>query len=391
MSVMNKFTVTGASALLYLFSGNAIAIENVNFSGFLTVGAVQSNSNITKSQDGHISDDINFEHDTRVAVQVTADINQKISMTAQLFARGQATNFDTRFDWAFLNYNVNNNLNIRAGRLKMPTFLISDYLEIGYAYPWIRAPLEVYAMNPLTTITGVDLLYRTQVGNLDVLIQPYIGSTAGSPTFVPQEAIPLAPASFGWSVGNIYEVKFNTENMIGFNVTAGTDNFSVRAGHMETKVTVNSFGVADDTATFSSIGGTADWKNIVAYSEYFEREIQGSANAAFPNQKGWYATFGYRFGKLLPHITFAKVEDNSNPTNAALDCGVMPWCGTPLAQESITLGIRYELGAGAALKAEIQTIDPTLGSASATNARGLFVTDPIDDVTLYSIAVDMVF
>jgi hypothetical protein len=98
-----------------------------------------------------------------------------------------------------------------------------------------------------------------------------------------------------------------------------------------------------------------DWQNIVLYSEGFKREIDGMANVAFPNQKGWYTTLGYRFGKWLPLYTTARLSDNDNPTNLG---------GTPLKQTSQTLGLRYEIGSGAALKFEAQKVTPKKARAA---------------------------
>jgi predicted porin len=125
----------------------------------------------------------------------------------------------------------------------------------------------------------------------------------------------------------------------------------------------------------------------VLYTEYFQREIEGQANMAFPNQKGAYATIGYRFGKFLPHITYATLDDNDNPTTLV---------GQPLKQTSATLGLRYELGTGAALKVEAQQVKPEAANTGGP-ARGLLIADPAtgpelsDNVMIYSLAVDVVF
>ena len=58
--------------------------------------------------------------------------------------------------------------------------------------------------------------------------------------------------------------------------------------------------------------------------------------------------------------------------------------GTGLEQDSITLGLRYELGSAAALKLEAQRVEPE------GDSRGLLM-EPTDDVNIYSIAVDVIF
>ena len=114
----------------------------------------------------------------------------------------------------------------------------------------------------------------------------------------------------------------------------------------------------------------------------------GMANMAFPNQKGAYATVGYRFGKLMPHVTYATLDDNDNPATLA---------GLPLKQTSTTLGLRYELGTGAALKVEAQQVKPECTGKAGEICRGLLIANPnlgperSDNVMIYSLAVDVVF
>lgn len=371
-------SITAAVALA-MSAPAAVAVENITFNGFMTVGATLSDESID-SENGNITDNIGFNQDTRVGVQVSAEVNPKVSITAQILGRAREDNYDAFFDWGFISYNINDELDIRAGKIKFPTFLISDYFEVGYAYPWIRPPAEVYNSNPITAITGADALFRVNVGNADILFQPYVGTSSDDEALVPQEALQFNDNQGAQRnpklelTGNVQFVDFDAEDLWGLNVSASWDSFSVRAGYLETKVSQLDFGADQNAVEFISIGGTMDWNNVVGYAEYFEREIEGRANLAFPNQKGYYATLGYRIDKWLPHLTYAKLDDNDNPDPTGA-----------LKQDSIILGLRYELGAGADLKFEVQQSEPEDGS------RGLFISDPGGEVTIYSIAVDVVF
>jgi hypothetical protein len=401
-----RLRTTTAAVMLALVGGPATAIENITLNGFLTAGATYTDSD-TEWFDGNITDEVGFEKDSRVGIQVSAQVNPKMTVTAQLLGRARDEDYNAFFDWGFVGYAFTDELEVRGGKIKFPTYLISDYIEVGYAYPWIRPPEEVYTSNPLTAITGIDALWRFPVGNADILIQPYVGTSRGQETTIPQHAIEIDNQNFGGallgqSYGAVDEVDFEAENLVGINASVALEGFSFRAGYLRTDVKASDIGVTDDEeATFWSLGATMDWHNIVGYAEYFEREIDGAANLGFPDTKGWYTTLGYRIGKWLPHITYAKVEDNDNPAFTDFnECGGFP-CGEPLEQDSITAGLRYELGVGAALKFEAQHVDP--------DGRGLFTgydkdgdridgrlnTDPSkpesDDAWIYSIAVDVVF
>ena len=376
----------------------ATSLEGISISGFLTAGATYADKQLltaappgtmaTKavSQDGNIQNTPDFSTDSRLGLQISAKVNPDISVTGQLLAKANKDNSNVEADWAFASYRVNEPISIRAGKIKFPTFLISDYYEVGYAYPWIRPPQEVYYSNPITTLNGVDVLAKIRLGDMNLLFQPYYGVSRGAQALVPQEVYPLFPL-LGQPQppsGSVVYTDFTADALHGFNLSLSSDIFTVRYGTLQTKVNASAFGVFQDTAKFSSVGATMDWHNVVLYSEGFKREIDGMANLAFPNQKGWYTTLGYRFGKWLPLYTTARLSDNDNPTNLG---------GTPLKQTSQTLGLRYEIGSGAALKFEAQKVTPEEGT------RGLLIADPNnplakdpgDNVMIYGLALDVVF
>ena len=380
-----KKQLLSALGLSLCLGGGAAWAEGITFNGFLTAGATYGDSEVG-TQDGNINNNVEFTNDTRIGIQLSAEVNPRVDVTAQLLARAKEDNSDVVADWAFVSYKLTDPLKVRAGKLKLPTFLISDYIEVGYAYPWIRPPQEVYFSNPISTINGVDLLYNAYFGDFNLLIQPYFGQSKGGEALIPQEVLPLlSPPP---PPGTVAYLDFTAEEMKGINLSIGTDFFTVRAGYLETKVNAPFPGIDDDDVEFYSLGATLDWRNIVIYGETFERKIDGVANLAFPNQRGSYATLGYRIGKVLPHVTYAQLDEyDQEPFNPAAGYG------QALEQESVTVGLRYELGSGAALKLEAQRVEPEQGT------RGLLIGDPndpaLDDpsksVNIYSIAIDVVF
>ena len=402
---MKKWLVGALGALLGLNAGQAFGVEGVRINGFLTAGATyadtapcQGDVSCTSgpsggivSQDGNISHRVGFTNDSRFGLQISAKVNSKVDLTGQLLSEARTNDYAMKANWAFVTYHLANPLAIRAGKLKLTTFLISDYYEVGYAYPWIQPPQEVYYSNPISTLNGLDMLYRLNLGEFSLLVQPYYGASTGAQALVPQEVIGAVPQVVGGpppnvvpsSPGTIAYTNFTANNMYGINVSGSTSAFTLRAGYLHTLVSAPSFGVENKTATFASAGGSMDWENIVLYAEYFQRRVEQGANVAFPDQKGWYTTLGYRIGKFLPNVTFARLEDNNNPVATPTN-----GYGQPLAQSSVTGGLRYELGTGADIKFEAEEVKPLDGT------RGLLI-GPLpagkSHVMIYSVALDLVF
>ncbi len=389
---MNKKIFTGVLGAGLLggmsLSASAAGTDNISFSGFLTAGATYASQPVLAGtsdvlSDGSIGSVVGFEADSRFGLQVSAQINPQVSVTGQMLAKSRESNYALSTDWAYVKYRASNNLNVRTGRVKLPSFLISDYNEVGYAYPWVRPPQEMYSANPMTGLNGIDMLLRYNLGDLGLLIQPFYGSNTQETT-VPQAALPGMPC-YGTTCpdGTVMTVPFSVEGTRGINLSLGNDSFTLRAGWFKTQVYQSDFGVDGDEGSFSSAGLTMDVKNIVFYTEGFVRVVEGMAGMAFPNQEGGYATLGYRFGKFLPHVTYGWIDPHL--TSGSL--------GTPLMQRSTALGIRYELGRGAAFKFEALRVTPEPGTT------GLLLADPNDpaspypneSVMIYSATVDVVF
>jgi hypothetical protein len=50
-------------------------------------------------------------------------------------------------------------LEAACGRVVLPTFVVSDSIDVGYSVPWFRAPNEVYATNPFDYFDGAQAIW----------------------------------------------------------------------------------------------------------------------------------------------------------------------------------------------------------------------------------------
>lgn len=363
---MNRFFYGAFIALVTGGFSVAAMAEGVTINGFLTTSVVMTDSKDVSYYNGAITDEARFDNpDSRLGLQFTGAINDYMDATAQLIARGRGSNDSISTDWAFVSMQLNDVTKVRTGKLKLSTFLISDYIEVGYAYPWVRPPLEVYSLNPINTLVGVDALITPSLGNVQLMIQPYFGSNRASATISPA----LADA-YSLTAGD--ELAFSVSNLAGINIVANFGAASFRVGYLTTEVDQSSFGLQGEKAEFGSVGLTMDWNNIVAYAEYATRNEAPNLETAFPDQDAYYLTLGYRVGKFLPYLTYANIDYGTDKSALAV------------RQTSVTGGLRYELMDGAALKFEAQSVDPEKGE------YGLF-DSKIEDAVLYSIALDVIF
>ena len=429
--LLRKISTFGIAMLA---SASAHAIQ---FDGFFTVGAAihdddtnknnpdgRENVYISSLGDRGITQDLTFETDTRFGLQISSEVSESMKVVAQLLGRGTNSNFDAIVEWAYADWEFTDWLSLRAGKIKQPVYLVNDYVEVGFAYPWIRPPVEVYYLNnPLNTVNGAELLLAFPVGPGTLSFQPYIGSN--------RDDIPN-------SQGQAY---FEAENIVGIDVKYAGRGYTVHASNFQCDV--NTFGGLSNVPTafgfdvdvdlngkgecdVTSAGLTFDVANVVVYAEWQDRTTTDTLSRPFGDQEAWYATLGYRIGKWLPHLTYATIDGKaSTVTPGAVECAASEGTvaggggcitpigtvdgGTPLfnfpiaVQTSITAGLRYEVNDSAALKFEYAVVDVENDPAELASTNnplgvnyGLFNTDftlapPSEKVGIASIALDVIF
>jgi len=240
-------------------SGSATAVD---FDGFLTAGFAVHNQEQTDGSKvtylDEITDDITFLQDSKFGLQMTADVAEDMQVVAQILASAEDSNYAMDIEWAYLDYTLSDSSKLRMGRIKQPVFLISDYLEVGYAYPWIRPPVEAYSNMPVDSLIGVELLYQTNLGGLNLAIQPYFGSNT--------EAVPGQTT-----------VNFFADNYIGMAIRLESSAFTFQISTFQTDVsTIDTVGVFNSLgdATLSVASLSWDVANFVGYAEYTTRDIE---------------------------------------------------------------------------------------------------------------------
>ena len=432
----NKCIVLSVACGLGLWGSLSVQAEDfpVKLNGFASAGFVTGDMEADFfSGTDVISESATFGADNTIGLQISAEMNAHVSFTGQLLAKGVVEGYNLEAHWAFVDYHPRHDFSVRAGRLVLPIVMGSEYLDVGYAYPWVRPPAEVYSGIPMTSYSGVDILYTLDIGDANLVFQPYVGS--------------LPPTN---SVGFEMDVQLG----LGLNTSLQFEYGSLRAHVMKVNDAVAStsgggLGFGMD-AQLVALGADLEFANVVFVSEYMAKEFDFSGIPGFSTVEGeaWYVMLGYRMGKFLPHITFASADSDvdqvsglsliqaslggllanpaiagalspqqlallqTDPLSAVSDPAVvsvlsagltpeelsglsgmvsladMQLPPAPLAykQQSITLGLRWDVLPRTALKFEYQEIEPQ------EESWGLFVQEPADDkVSLFSFAIDVTF
>lgn len=373
--------------------------SNVTISGFGTAALTRGNSSDAEfarpNQLAGVTSSAKTGVDSNFGIQVTAKMNDWLSFTGQGLVRKNVTdNFGAELAWAFAKAKVNDNLNLRLGRVGLPVYMISDYRNVGYANTMIRPPVEMYTQVTLESLDGIDALYQTNFGDTAVTAQVTYGVTDAD------------------NRGG-FTAKF--KNVSSVNIVAENGPFTFRFGRVDAKVTVdnstnlntlvsglNKFGFAtaanaiavnDTKASFTSVGLGVDWKNFVVQAEYGKRS---SASLSIADTTSWYTMFGYRTGSFLPYFVHASATQDSPRTVAGLPTSgpLLPYTlganglasASPI-QTSNSIGVRWDFHKSAALKLQLDRMSPDNGPGVFINAKPGFK----GPVTVFAAAVDFVF
>ena len=297
--------------------------DSVNFSGFATVSygkALHDDGGLTSI---YLGEDGEYRDFNVLGLRLDTDLHDRAQFAVQMTASG-ITDYDPEFQWIYLNLNLMNHLDARVGRIRIPLFAYSDYLDVGYAYPWISPPSMVYNDGPFRTVEGISLINNMKLGPVDSTLQVYGGKTEE------ELAIPG------------FEAELRLEDVKGFAWSLEYEWLQTRASYFESKsngdlATIDSIGPTialfqaaetimggnfmdtilweDDEAYFAGLGLTLDFDSVFLIAE--KTQVRKAQALPVGDVDSYYLTAGIR---PIENWTFALTfaHDHDRYKNDAL-------------------------------------------------------------------------
>ncbi|MBL4606679.1 MAG: hypothetical protein JKY01_02485 [Pseudomonadales bacterium] len=380
---------------------SAYAGEGIQWNGFFTGAFSQSDNEHPYGRFYGISDSGSYLTDTRLGLQGTGKVNDKISITTQLVAKNNRDNFELDANWLYANITLNPNYRVKLGRMQQPMYLFSSQLEAGYSMPWVRPPQEVYEQQFFNDYTGIEFEMKRYMAGHDVTLKLLHGVqeneiTAGVLGKIFARPEPLAEFMssddfLGVALqleGDFYRLKFaavKQDLTVGFD-QSDLNTFMLDAGQCQQSLPAVSAKCAQIFSSIALLSGGGSqsldgdfWTAGFDINKFGARLIGEYAFRTVGDfeREGYYVSFMYQVDKVTPYVTYA-----SHDTSGAVVLD-------PQVQESYTLGARYDWMPNAAVKFELMSVDPQEGS------RGLyhvgFVPDEMESMTAATLALDLVF
>lgn len=356
---MTALRVAGLAAIC-LAATPAFALEQGEhrFNGFGTVGVTHlggEDDGRSYGINGQTNDSWRGDQLSKFGAQLSYGLTDSVGVTVQATAKAQQDEWKANLEWAYLSWQTTDQLMLRAGRLRSPVYMYSESLDVGYSYPWLRLPDEVYSQVQVTNYEGLDAVYTVPL-------------SYGSVTF--QLAGGQAKNRDYYAYDDEFDIDY--DKLFGASVSLATNQFgTLRIGYVEADITTDITGTVNNYLTgnpndnlsllvldkekgkFTSIGYQYDNGTWVSNNEWTSRMIENDGLEAIDS---FYLMGGRRFGDFLPHVTYAQLDDNGG------------------RQSSWTLGLNYQAAPTVVVKGEYKRVDTQNGydGVFTRNAQEVF-------------------
>lgn len=356
---MTALRVAGLAAIC-LAATPAFALEQGEhrFNGFGTVGVTHlggEDDGRSYGINGQTNDSWRGDQLSKFGAQLSYGLTDTVGVTVQATAKAQQDEWKANLEWAYLSWQTTDQLMLRAGRLRSPVYMYSESLDVGYSYPWLRLPDEVYSQVQVTNYEGLDAVYTVPL-------------SYGSVTF--QLAGGQAKNRDYYAYDNQFDIDY--DKLFGASISLATNQFgTLRIGYVEADITTDINGTVNNYLTgnpndnlsllvldkekgkFTSIGYQYDNGTWVSNNEWTSRMIENDGLEAIDS---FYLMGGRRFGDFLPHVTYAQLDDNGG------------------RQSSWTLGLNYQAAPTVVVKGEYKRVDTQNGydGVFTRNAQEVF-------------------
>lgn len=370
------------SCLLVWGAGNAQAQATWKLSGFGTVAAAHStedqgdytvNPN-SPGQAGH-SKAWAFDVDSRAGAQLDAQFDKRWSAVVQATQeKSIGGSYRTYLTWANVKFQATPDLSLRVGRIALPLFVAADYRKVGYALPWLRAPVELYSLMPISNSDGVDASYRWHTGAVKHETTVSLGrATAQLNKDIKGKARNIVGITESASIGAL-TLRFTAAQSLL--VVPGAEALfdGLREFGAQGQALAKRYDVGKRHVRVFSAGFNYDTGDLFVIGE------SGRVNTGslLGDQTASYLSAGYRFGNLAPYATYARLVANMPTRIAGLALDDVPPEAAGAAgvlnqalnfqlsqigvQDTASIGVRWDVAPNIALKAQVDRVTPRGGS-----------------------------
>ncbi len=363
--MIKKFMALLLSSISFYSAATVELTEELSLSGFGSTSLTKSDNSTPLIINRGIADETCWDCDTTFGIQLDY-FKDAFKASAQLVKRPQDEWSEPELEWAYIGYNIGE-LELRAGRLRLPIFLASEYYYVGHAYNYARPPVELYnSILGITAYNGVNLVWNTVLfDEYQLSITPFIALSETN-TIDATKSL---------------DIELDIDRMSGINFALSGEYYRWNLSYFSADF--------DQTLKFTNARGGPSYFELSFPNDHIELFSLGAeyefdsllitAERQLANVRStWYASAAYKLDKFVPYIQYGE--------NRAKKTSITTYDGK--SGSSLVVGLRYDLLYNVSLNLEWQHFKSFGGD------RGSFVEAPNPDNTeakLYTLMLNLVF
>jgi hypothetical protein len=137
---------------ILLFTSPVLAQSGIHWKGFGTAAVTVTDSET--DYDKGFNRVPNYIGNSVLGLSGTAQLSPHWYTTFQLVGRGDTEDFSDAINWAQVTWQPGSNYSLSFGKQRNPVWLVSDHMDVGILYPWVKPPTEVYTWLPVANFMG---------------------------------------------------------------------------------------------------------------------------------------------------------------------------------------------------------------------------------------------
>ncbi|CAA6813304.1 MAG: Unknown protein [uncultured Sulfurovum sp.] len=350
----------------------------LSVNGYGTVGVAFQDNKEVLFRNSFFTDEgskgkASFANYSLLGLQLDAQVTEKLSFTLQAIAsKNNANGKDLDLEWANAKYQVTDAFDIKVGLMRLPIFMHSDILNVGYSYDMLRLP-DMYALISINKYQGAEIAHRLEFDDFSLSSTFLAGQTDSHFQSVN-------------NTGQAIESKIHAENIYGLALKVLYKDLTLRSAYMVTTLDINNpqmnallgqfnamniplisntikkYKNENQKVSYFSMGAKYDFEDAYLLGEY----IVADSDSFMVDLNSWYVGGGYNFDNWTPYVVYSETKTSSNYTplstigmpvqvTAAIMGANQAFTqmangGVEMNAKTTSLGFRYDLTDSAVIK-----------------------------------------
>lgn len=345
---------------------NAATPNPLEFSGFARVimGYLDDENAEYVGYDNSLS----IDQQSLLGLQADYRLSEEIAFTGQVVGYTDDQR-SSGLEWLYLTYTPNSALQVKLGRQRIPFFNHSDSLDVGFAYPWLTLPQQVYDTAFFSTFDGVLANYQFTLNDWQINYEGYWGRF--------DDEIHLDSQDLDTQVIGLF----------GVNASVSYRNFNLRASYGQGDIDIEQDEATQFAQLLRQFGFTnnADWLNANGLLQFYQLSANyedldyflrsevtkmTGAGGLFADIDSFYISAGYNFYPYTVYISYGKKDLHFEHLGNEIPFGVSPELDLLAAtylgildlfpddeSKGTKIGVRWDWQYNVALKAEMTFVE----------------------------------